>query len=171
MEIWKTINNYPDYQISNKGYVKSFKNKTPIILKTSLNQKGYKQLVLRNENGDKTFRVHRLVAEAFVPNPNNLPQVNHKNGIKTCNEDWNLEWTDNSGNQKHAFANGLQTNVGNNNPNIRGVDQFDLDGNFVKHWQSIYDITKELGCNRSSIWRCCTGRYKTSHKYIWRYTK
>lgn len=171
MEIWKTINNYPDYQISNKGYVKSFKNKTPIILKTSLNQKGYKQLVLRNEQGEKTLRIHRLVAKAFIPNPTNLPQVNHKNGIKTCNEDWNLEWTNNSGNQKHAFANGLQTNVGNNNPNIRGVDQFDLDGNFIKHWNSIYDITNTLGYSRSSIWRCCSGKYKTSHGYIWRYTE
>ena len=171
MEVWKTIKEYPDYQISNKGRVKSFKNKVPIVLKSSFNQKGYKQFVLRNENGGKTKRIHRLVAEAFIPNPNNLPQVNHKNGIKTCNEDWNLEWTDNSGNQKHAFTNGLQTNVGNNNPNIQPVNQYDLDGNFIKHWDSIYDIIKELGYSRSSIWRCCTNKYKQSHGFIWRYTE
>lgn len=166
---WKIVKDYPDYLVSNTGLVKSTKQVEHIILKPSLNHKGYLYVVLYNKNGSKNKRIHRLVAETFISNPNNLPQVNHKNGIKTCNEDWNLEWTNNSGNQKHAFANGLQTNTGNNNPNIRAIDQFDLDGNFVKHWKSMYDITRELGYSRSSIWRCCTGRYKTSHGYIWRY--
>ena len=170
MEIWKDIKGYEGlYKISNKGNVRSLKRN--VILKPGINHKGYYYVILYKKSISKSYRIHRLVAEAFVPNPNNLPQVNHKNGIKTCNEDWNLEWTDNSGNQKHAFANGLQTNVGNNNPNIQPVNQYDLDGNFIKHWDSIYDVTKQLSYSRSSIWRCCTNRQKTSHGFIWRYTK
>lgn len=170
MIMWKDISGYEGlYLVSNIGEVKGLKRNR--ILSPGKNHKGYYIVSLTKKGTKKTFSIHRLVAEAFIPNPNNLPQVNHKNGIKTCNEDWNLEWTNNSGNQKHAFANGLQTNVGNNNPNIRGVDQFDLDGDFIKHWNSIYDITNTLGYSRSSIWRCCTGKYKTSHGYIWRYTE
>ena len=170
MEIWKDIKDYGGlYKVSDKGNI--IGTKRNVMLSPYQNHKGYFIISLTKNSVKKTHSIHRLVAETFIPNPNNLPQVNHKNGIKTCNEVWNLEWTDNSGNQKHAFANGLQTNVGDNNPNMRAVDQYDLDGNFIKHWNSIYDITQQLGYSCSSIWRCCTNRHKKSHSYVWRYTK
>lgn len=167
-EIWKDIKNYESlYQISNTGKVKSIKRN--IILKPSKNRKGYLHVILFKNGKTKVGRIHRLVAETFIPNPYNKPQVNHVNCIKTDNRVENLEWNTQSENQKHAFANGLQTNIGNNNPRIRKINQYDLDGKFIKSWNSFYDITAQLGYSRSSIWRCCIGKYKTSHNYIWRY--
>lgn len=113
-EIWKPINGYGNYMISSKGRVKSTFGK---IRKLHSNHKGYCKISIMGDDGiRKTLSVHRLVAETFIPNPYNLPQVNHKNTIKTDNDINNLEWCDNSHNQKHAFKNGLQNNKGENNP-------------------------------------------------------
>ena len=167
-EKWKDIKGYEGlYQISNTGKVKSV-NKH-IILKPSKNRKGYLHIILCKNGKTKVGRIHRLVAQAFIPNAENKEQVNHINGIKTDNNVENLEWCTNGENQKHAFSLGLQTNVGNNNPRARKINQYDLQGNFIKTWNSIYDIEHALNCNRSSIWRCCTHKYKQSHGYIWRY--
>ena len=169
-EIFRDIKGFEGlYQISNFGNVKSLKRN--IILKPSSNGKGYLHIILYKNRKSKVSRIHRLVAQAFIPNPENKPQVNHIDGNKRNNNVNNLEWVTNSENQKHAFRLHLQTNVGNNNPRVRKINQYDLDGNFIKTWNSIYDITKELNINRSSIWRCCTGKYKKSHNYIWRYTE
>lgn len=120
MEIWKDIEGYEGfYQVSNTGKVKSISrlkhtpNKTTYLCKEKLMKLhkdktyGYIQLELCKNNTGTTVKVHRLVAIAFVPNPLNLPQVNHLDGDKTNNNDWNLGWTDNSGNQIHAFKLGL----------------------------------------------------------------
>ena len=88
-EIWKDIKNYEGtYQISNFGNVRNIR--TNRIMIQSTRSSGYKQITLYNPN--KTFRVHRLVAEAFIPNPNNLPQINHKDENKSNNRVDNLEW-------------------------------------------------------------------------------
>lgn len=104
-EIWKDIPKYEGiYEISNYGRIK---NKKTGKLKSQRNTfKGYLQVGLSNK-GDKTFRVHRLVAEAFIPNPNNLPQVNHKDGNKKNNRVDNLEWISNYDNMQHAIKLGL----------------------------------------------------------------
>ena len=168
-EIWKDIKNYEDlYQVSSFGNVKSLKR--DITLSPTKNRRGYIIVSLSADNTKRTFSVHRLVAQAFIDNPENKPQVNHIDGDKTNNCAYNLEWATNSENQKHAFSNGLQTNIGNNNPKCRKINQYDLSNNLIKTWHSIYEITKQLGYSRSSIWRCCAGKYKTSHGYIWRYT-
>ena len=168
-EIWKDVKDYEGlYQVSNTGKVRSLKRH--IILKPSHNHKGYLHIILYKNAKSKVGIIHRLVAEAFIPNLENKPQVNHINGIKTDNNSDNLEWCTNAENQRHAFALGLQTNVGNDNPKVRKINQYDLQGNFIKCWNSFYDIEHTLNFSRSSIWRCCTHKYKQSHGYIWRYT-
>ena len=100
-EIWKTIEENPNYMVSNLGRVKSLKridsNKHPIkerVLKSCKVDGGYLAVVLCENGKRKTFLVHRLVAQAFIPNPNNLPQVNHKDEDKTNNTVENLEYCD-----------------------------------------------------------------------------
>lgn len=115
-EIWKSISGYEGYyEASNKGHIRSVdrlvkcKNGMRIslatILKPSLGQWGYEQVTLRKEGSKKTVRVNRIIAQTFIPNPNNLPQVNHKDGNKINNSVENLEWCDASHNMKHCFDN------------------------------------------------------------------
>ena len=102
-EIWKDIDYFNGYRISNKGNVLGvFRNK---LLKPMLNSKGYLMVRISN-NRDGKFKgllVHRIIATHFIPNPQNKPQVNHKNGIKTDNRIENLEWTSSSENMLHAW--------------------------------------------------------------------
>lgn len=102
-EIWRNIDNYP-YQISNKGRVR---NNNEDIRSVSIGKNGYEKVVLYNYPNQKTFLIHRLVAIYFIPNPNKLKCVNHKNGIKTDNSIMNLEWCSHKQNSKHAFDYGL----------------------------------------------------------------
>ncbi len=106
--IWKEIQEYPNYSVSNTGLIRN--NNTNKILKQTINKTGYYFLaVAPNGRHGKTkcFRVHREVAKAFIPNPDNLPQVNHKDGNKLNNCVDNLEWCTNSYNVQHAYNNNL----------------------------------------------------------------
>ena len=98
-EMWKDIEEYNgEYQVSNLGRVKSFKNNKEKLLKpffTKTNQEGYLVVNLCQNNKRKIKLVHRLVAEAFIPNPNNFPFINHKDEDKTNNNVDNLEWCNN----------------------------------------------------------------------------
>ena len=105
MEQW--VDTYGYYQISNLGNIRN-KN-TNRILKQSTNAKGYKIITLHINKKRVTYRVHRLVAEAFIPNPNNYPVINHKNGNKMDNRVENLEWCTYSFNGKEAYRLGLKS--------------------------------------------------------------
>jgi hypothetical protein len=117
--IWKTVKDYENiYLVSNTGIIKSVdhlvvhKNgrnriQKGRILKTSISKKGYVQVSLSKDNIRFHTGVHRVVAIAFIPNPNNLPEVNHKDGNKLNNEDDNLEWNTGSDNMIHAVLNHL----------------------------------------------------------------
>lgn len=102
----KLINGYENYLISKSGLVYSIKAKK--LLKPTIDYKGYYRVKLYSKGSTKTFRVHRLVAINYIDNPDNKPQVNHINGIKTDNRVSNLEWATNTENTIHAIKNGLR---------------------------------------------------------------
>jgi len=106
VETWVELDKYPKYKVSNLGNVKS-KIK---ILKNTKTVYGYLVVNLHNDKGQKSHLIHRIVAKAFIPNPENKTQVNHKNGIKTDNRVENLEWNTSKENINHAYKNGLKTN-------------------------------------------------------------
>lgn len=107
-EIWRDIDGYDGlYQVSNFGRVKSFKYKTPRILKLTPYPNGYLRVDLHYNGAVKSASVHRLVAEAFIPNPDGKPEVNHINGDKTDNHVENLEWATRTENVQHALMSGL----------------------------------------------------------------
>ena len=155
-EIWKDINNYEGlYQVSSFGNIKSFKrHKEGRLLKPGKYSNGYLFVHLCNESGVKTSHsTHRLVAEAFIPNPNNLPQVNHKNGIKTCNEVWNLEWCTASDNMRHTVNTGL---VKNHCKIIRPV--------LVKKGRQILSFDSMSQCSKYfDFTKCWLGNYIKKH--------
>jgi len=136
MEIWKSIVGYPDYEISNAGRVKSlsrinlrgFTLKEKII-KGGIDTSGYNHIPLRHKGVRKSLSVHRLVALHFIPNPDNLPEVNHKDGNKLNNNDWNLEWNTRSENMKHAYINYLckdKSGIGNGRAVLCEVDVLEI---------------------------------------------
>lgn len=100
MEIYRKIRDYGNYEVSNLGNVRSIKTNRVLKLR---NNKGYLQVNIFNDDGPKTFRIHRLVAEAFIPNTNNSPIVNHISGNKKDNRVENLEWCTPKENTNHAF--------------------------------------------------------------------
>ena len=117
-EIWKDIEGYEGkYQVSNCGNVRSlmYHNTKGIkrisLLKPATDNRGYFRCALSKNNILKTYKVHRLVAQAFIPNPNNYPQINHLDGNKKNNNAENLEWCTNSVNQIHAYSHNLNQGV------------------------------------------------------------
>jgi len=170
-EMWKNIKDYEGkYEVSNLGRVRSLKNncgnnrKETLILKQCIDNRGYLRVNLNNHNKGKSFLVHRLVASAFILNPNNLPQVNHKDENKQNNNMENLEWCNNQYN----------INYGTRKERIskkrgRKILQFDLNGKFIREWNGTCKASRELNINEGNIWECCNNKRKTAGKYFWKY--
>lgn len=109
MTNWKQIEGFPNYSVSEEGRVRN--DRRMRVLKPLVMSKGYHgQRLYINNTQAKTVKLHRLVALAFLPNPLNLPQVNHKDGNKANNHRDNLEWCDGFHNMRHAFDTGLNAN-------------------------------------------------------------
>lgn len=160
-EIWKDIVGYEEiYQVSNFGNVKNIR--TNKILKYGINDQNYEIVTLYKKTKKKNMRIHRLVAQAFIPNPDNLPQINHKDGNKHNNRVDNLEWCTGSNNIKHAYINDL-------NPNHRIVGQYDKNGNLI----NVFISTNEAGIitkiSQRNIHSCASGKRKTAGNYIWKF--
>jgi len=165
----KKIIGFDNYEIYSDGRV--FSRTLSRFLKMKKIGKGYRGYCLTNEAGKHYLYAHRLVAQGFIPNPEDKPQVNHKNGVKTDNCVDNLEWNSSSENLKHAFATGLKNNrhlIGNINT-VRKVKQIDLDGSVLRIWNSIAEAGRELGCWPQNISLAATGKLKTSAGFQWSY--
>ena len=163
-EIWKEIPNIKGYEVSDLGRVKS--KKTGKICSQQITPSGYYHIALFLGNKkQKTYRVHRLVASAFIPNPNNYNIINHINGNKLDNRPCNLEWCSQKHNANHAYKMGLR----NNNYLKKKIAQYDLEGNLIKIWNSQEEIEKTLGFAQSGISCCCRGINKTARNYKWKY--
>ena len=174
LEIWKDITGYEGlYQVSNLGNVKSLNyNKTgkEKILKGGKGKDGYLQVVLCKEDKRKTHTIHRLVATAFIDNPNNLPQVNHIDENNTNNCVDNLEWCNCKYNINYGTRNKRVSKAQENRKDIsKLILQFTKDGDFVRRWNSVREVERELGIYHSNISNCCKGKYKTAGGYKWGY--
>lgn len=181
VERWVTINEFPNYQVSNLGNVKNSKGK---LLKPELTKKGYLQIKLFNGSTRKGIRVHRLVAQYFIPNPCNLPHVNHRNGIKTDNKVCNLEWVTPLENNKHAIETGLRPPISEEqrkinsermkkirptlNKRYRQVVGINLLTNETKEYHRIVD-TKQDGFEPTNVYATCKGKTRWHNGWFWRY--
>lgn len=171
-EIWKYIDGYPNYMVSNMGRVKSLNyNKTgkEKLLKPSKQNCNYLMITLSNNGKRKMFLIHRLVADAFIPNPDNLPQVNHKDEDKTNNCATNLEYCDRKYNINWGTGVKRSAKYRTNGKCSKAVLQYDLVGNFIKEFPSLKEVQRQLGYDTGSISNCCRGKAKTSGGYKWRY--
>jgi len=180
MEIWKPVQRFEGYEVSNKGNVRSIdrtvvgrdgkmyrrKGKT---LSQFVDKKGY----LHVQIGKYNIAVHRLVAEAFVPNPENKPQVNHKDGNKKNNHADNLEWVTVQENLQHAVDHGLKDISGileYNRKKARAVAKCALDGTVIEVFESVQAAARAVGCSTpSNILNVCTGKRKTCNGFLWRF--
>ena len=176
IEEWKPITGYEDwYEVSNKGNVRSLYfhsqkrvgdnlNTNPKILSPSSDKDGYLFVSLSNPiTGEReNKRIHRLVATEFIPNPNNLPYINHKDEDKTNNCSYNLEWCDEYYNNYYGTKN-IRTSETLKKP----VYQYTINGELVKVYDGAIDAEKETGISRSSICFCIKGRTKTAGGFVW----
>lgn len=192
-EIWCDISDYKGlYQVSTLGRVRSldrviydqgrhwFQNGK--ILKASSQKSGYLFVTLSKAGKAKQYRVHRLVAQAFIPNPNGWPQVNHKDEDVTNNKVENLEWCTakynlNYGNHNQNVAKTLKQHkyqkiaIENGRKTSTPVLKFTLDGKFLEKYSSQVEAAKNNNIRQGSVSNCCRGKVKQVKGYIYKYLK
>jgi hypothetical protein len=167
-EIWKDIEGYEGiYQISNIGRVKSFPRrgayKTEYILNPQITKKGYCRVRLCN-NSSKMYMIHRLVAQAFIPNTDNLPFINHKDENKKNNNVDNLEWCTNLYNIHYG------TSIERMRKSLcKPIVQYSINGEKINDFPSAKAASDFINGFPNSITACCKGKLKTSRGYVWKY--
>lgn len=182
IEIWKDIEGYEGfYQVSNLGNVRSLNwGKQGYVRNLYLKHhpRGYRQVELVKNGKRKMLTVHRLVAQAFIPNPDGLTSINHKDEDKTNNRVENLEWCDKRYNfwyswDLHHTSRPMKkvrkrTNSSYSN-HLNKVAQLNLDGTVVRIWDNIASIKRELSFNNWSITQCCKGNRATAYGFRWQF--
>lgn len=182
IEEWKNIPNYEDYQVSTLGRVKRLAYYKKVcggskqyckerILKPQKIERGYQAVMLSKNSKVKSFLVHRLVAMVFIPNPDNLPQVNHKDENTSNNCVDNLEWCNqcynsNYGTSKYRISDKLKNGILS-----KPVEQYCKNGRFIMEYPSASEASRVLGLSVSGIISCCNNNHKYSHcgGYQWKY--
>lgn len=175
-EIWKPIDGYEGlYEVSNHGNVRSLDRYVmdkgnPSLRKGRLisacdNGHGYKYVTLYKDGKQKHKHVHRLVAEAFVDNPNNLNEVNHLDFDKSNNVSTNLEWCSRQYNMHHALINGKLSNEQNYIP----IAKINLDGFVIDKFDSIVDAAESVSGVPQNIGHCCRHTVMSMYGYYWEY--
>lgn len=183
-EIWKDIDGYEGlYQVSNLGRIKSLQRYVwrgngiggNSIVKEKIKKKditnlGYERTTLSKDNIDKHYSVHRLVAQAFIPNPDNLPVINHKDENPSNNHVDNLEWCTYQYNSIYGTLQERKREKQINHPQkSKVVYQYSLSGELIKEWKSGKEVERQLGFDQGSISKCCSGKQKTCGGYKWEY--
>lgn len=187
-EIWKDIPNFEGrYQVSNFGRVKSLKRKVKtgrngyrtinetFIKPRNDNNRGYQTINLRIYPQKYSISLHRLVAKMFIPNPNNLPEVNHKDSNPSNNNAKNLEWCTQSYNIKYAYKHGNAKPTkgcfqkGNIPHNRRKINQYSKNGEYLNTFNSVKEAGLYVNTVPSNINNCLSGNTKTAKGYIWKY--
>jgi hypothetical protein len=160
-EIWKPINGYSKYEISNLGRIKNTHYVNHYLNGTTANT-GYVVVGLYKNKKQKFFLLHRLLGEHFIPNPENKIQMNHKNGIKTDNRLENIEWVSGSQNTKHSYDNGLRKKTP---PKRKQVNKTKVtkDGKLVGIFNSLGQACKKLKLHQGHAGSCARGEL-TQHK-------
>ena len=170
MEIWQILADNPNYEVSNTGRVRRLHSSKD---RSTRDRDGYPSVDVYQDGMRKTKRVHRLVAETFLPNPDNKPEVNHKDGNKHNNHVSNLEWVTSKENCRHAWDNGLGKPsygmLGKSNPNsgrkgkpIRIVETGEV-------FENLKECEKAIDGNNRHINDCLRGRQNTHRGYHFEY--
>ena len=189
IEVWKTAvydgEPYEGFEVSNLGRIKSLNyNHTgkPKLLKPYEDTCGYLTVKLSKNRKSKNCRVHRLVAEAFLDNPDNLPEVNHIDEDKTNNfvflnedgsvdeEKSNLEWKNHRDNCNHGTRNERAAKAMTNGKLSKPVLQFTLDGEFVREWPSTMECERN-GFSQQHVSECCLGKRKSHKGFLWMFAE
>lgn len=166
-EIWKDVKGYDElYKVSNLGRVRN--GRTGRIRKLTFDEDGYLQVTLYGKKINVTRKVHRLVAEAFIPNPDNLPCINHKDEDKTNNRVENLEWCTVKYNNTYGDRIEKYRKSNTNGKKSKPILQYTHDGKFVREWPSMCEIERKKRWSHGNIGTAIR-KNKIAYGFIWKY--